>query len=215
MAVRALLLDFDGTLADSLPALRQLYERFVSDLGGEPSAEEFEALNGPPLRRVVEALCVTHQQRPSCDEDVKLYQQLLAEEMLRVAPAAEVGALFDAADERGIQCAIVTSNRADLVAAWIEANGLSRRCGVIVSGEEVREGKPSPEPYLLALKRLGLRPEQALAIEDSRSGVSSATAAGIRTLWLTKAGSGCTGVATIDSLGGAVAYLDGTGNSDS
>src|SRR4051812_10069840 len=45
VVVRALLLDFDGTLADSLSAMRRVYERFVTDLGGAPSNREFDAFN--------------------------------------------------------------------------------------------------------------------------------------------------------------------------
>jgi hypothetical protein len=142
---RALLLDFDGTLADSLPALRRVYERFVAGLGGEASEDEFDALNGPPLREVVQRLCITHQQREHSDEDFELYEKLVAEELLRIAPAADTDVLLDAAIARGIRCAIVTSNQADLVTTWLEANGLGERCNVIVSGEEVNEGKPSSD----------------------------------------------------------------------
>jgi HAD superfamily hydrolase (TIGR01509 family) len=212
--IRALLLDFDGTLSDSLPALRRVYERFVTELGGAATDDEFDALNGPPLRDVVEHLCVTHQQRAHSKADIEKYERLVAEASGRILPAKGTAALLEAANASGIACAIVTSSKADLVKSWLEANGFAGRCDLIVSGEDVSEGKPGPEPYRLALARLGLNPEEALAIEDSPSGVQSARAAGIRTLWVGRPSEAGDGVAGIDTLNDALAHFvtpDGSG----
>jgi len=209
MAIRALLLDFDGTLAESLPALRRAYERFVAALGGVASTAEFDSLNGPPLREVVERLCVQHQGRPHSTDDLDAYHDLVAEEWTCVAPARGARNLLDAAAGQGIRCAIVTSSTADLVSAWLRANDLADSCDLIISGDDVEAGKPSPEPYQLALDSLGVSPDEALAIEDSVSGVLSATAAGIPTLRLTRSASAGTEAACIATLEEGVRFLDG------
>jgi beta-phosphoglucomutase-like phosphatase (HAD superfamily) len=51
---------------------------------------------------------------------------------------------------------------------------------VIISGEDVKHGKPDPEPYLLACKRLGLPPDQCVVLEDASNGVKAAKAAGCK-----------------------------------
>jgi HAD superfamily hydrolase (TIGR01509 family) len=209
VTVRALLLDFDGTLADSLSAMRRVYGRFVTQLGGTPSDDEFDALNGPPLRDVVESLCRTHGGRAHEPRDRQSYERLIDEELRNVTPNLGIERLLDAAAERSIRCGIVTSGNANLVEAWLDARELGDRCALLVSSDDVANGKPSPEPYLAALEKLGVSPADAVAIEDSPAGVASATAAGIPTLHLT-AGAKCgPAVARISGLVDAVPYLDG------
>lgn len=208
MALRALLLDFDGTLADSLAAMRRVYERFVTDLGGVPTSDEFEALNGPPLRQIVRHLCLAHQQRSDCEADLRSYVSLIAEELSRIRPASGADLLLERAKANGFWCVVVTSGEADLVTAWLRTAGLDKHFDLIVSGGDVKDGKPSPAPYQFALQRLGLRPEEALAIEDSESGVTSATSAGIATLRLGGAAPAGSETACITRLEEALAYLE-------
>ncbi|WP_084400962.1 HAD family hydrolase [Lentzea albidocapillata] len=88
-----------------------------------------------------------------------------------VGLAAELGAvgLVSAAPRRYVRAAA-------------SASGLLRHVQVIVSGEEVANGKPSPDPYLVAARKLGLEPAQCLAVEDSGPGIRSAHAAGMTVL---------------------------------
>jgi beta-phosphoglucomutase-like phosphatase (HAD superfamily) len=67
----------------------------------------------------------------------------------------------------------------------LEAAGLSGAFPVIVAADDVAACKPDPEPYLTAVRRLGVRPGAAVAVEDSRWGLESARAAGLRTIALT------------------------------
>lgn len=207
MTVRALLLDFDGTLADSLSAMRRVYERFVTQLGGTPSDDEFDALNGPPLRDVVASLCRAHGGRAHEPRDMESYERLIDEELRCVTPNLGARSLLDAAAERGIRCGIVTSGKADLVEAWLDGSELSDRCPLLVSSDDTANGKPSPEPYLAALDKLGVLPADALAIEDSPAGVASATSAGIPTLHLTSGAKSGPALARISGLADAVPYF--------
>ena len=64
----------------------------------------------------------------------------------------------------------------------LEERGLTGRFEVIVTRDDVTAGKPDPAPYLEALARLGVPPDEAVAIEDSANGLASATAAGMRAI---------------------------------
>lgn len=78
-----------------------------------------------------------------------------------------------------VRLGLVTGSPRDKVELMHGSNGLLERFEVIVTDDEVTNAKPHPEPYLKALDLLGLQPEQCIAVEDSRRGLTSAHAAGI------------------------------------
>jgi beta-phosphoglucomutase-like phosphatase (HAD superfamily) len=78
-----------------------------------------------------------------------------------------------------VKLAIVTGCGRDQLALAHAASSLLGCFDLIVTSDDCVRSKPDPEPYLLALSRLGLRAEQCLAIEDSPRGLASARAAGV------------------------------------
>lgn len=95
---------------------------------------------------------------------------------------AEIAAL---AKERGLALGFVTSTYAPNVDAILDAAGdrLPRSAfGVIVTRDDVADAKPAPDPYLFALARLGIGPDQAIAIEDTAASLASARRAGLRVI---------------------------------
>jgi HAD superfamily hydrolase (TIGR01509 family) len=78
--------------------------------------------------------------------------------------------------------ALASSSNRELIDLVLELSGLARHFLVTVSSEEVARGKPAPDVYLEAARRLGVPPERCAAIEDSANGIRSAKAAGMRVL---------------------------------
>ncbi len=76
--------------------------------------------------------------------------------------------------------AIASSSNRELIDLVLEAAALGSLVRVAVSSEEVGRGKPAPDVYLEAIRRLGVEPQHAAAVEDSHSGIRSAKAAGLR-----------------------------------
>ncbi|MDX6514218.1 MAG: hypothetical protein QOE36_3722 [Gaiellaceae bacterium] len=76
--------------------------------------------------------------------------------------------------------AVASSSNGELIDAALEAGDLARFFRVTVSSEEVARGKPAPDVYLEAARRLGVEPTRAAAVEDSANGLRSAHAAGMR-----------------------------------
>jgi HAD superfamily hydrolase (TIGR01509 family) len=75
---------------------------------------------------------------------------------------------------------LASSSNRPLIALVLELSGLASQFQAVVSSEEVARGKPAPDVYLEAARRLGVNPSRAAAVEDSDAGIRSATAAGMR-----------------------------------
>ena len=197
-----LFLDLDGTLADSLPALRGAYAAFLARFAKPPSAAEFDRLNGPPLEQVVAALARTHRLPPDAAGLLAIYRHAIQAAYGSVAPAAGAERLLTTAKRLGRRTGVVTSNDKTEARSWLSRVDLLGLVDTIVAGDEVGRGKPDPEPYLLALARTGCRAEASLAVEDSLAGASASLAANIPTLVLPngRVPAGATRIATLDDV---------------
>ena len=181
-AVDALLFDMDGVLVDSSPIHAAAYRDAFAELGVAFALERFEReFAGTPRAEVVAAVLGPNATDSAREHAFTRKGELAAEALVaHGAPAyAGVEALLSAARAHGLKLALVTTSRdpwsfigAHLWSAWFD---------VVVNGEDVTQPKPAPQPYLLAMEKLGVRPERCMAFEDSPRGVQSATGAGART----------------------------------
>lgn len=208
---RGLFLDLDGTLADSLDVMRRVYDRFLVHFGCMASDDEFNSLNGPPLKEVVRRLKATHGLPGDVDALVANYQTFIAEAYDDVEPSLGVRDVMNIAKEGQWVIGVVTSNDERLTRRWLERTGLDGLVDVMVCGGDVKVGKPSPEPYLLALERAGCAAEYSVGVEDSAQGSQSAQSAGLKTFGYEVHGpvdwpSGVTPVQSFDAI---AAYLKG------
>ena len=99
--------------------------------------------------------------------------------MAGAEPRAGVVDWLDQARDDGVKVGLASSSRSPWVLRYLDALGLRDRFAVLATRERVARSKPDPELYELALRELGVRPEQALAVEDSPNGVAAARAAGL------------------------------------
>jgi HAD superfamily hydrolase (TIGR01509 family) len=82
---------------------------------------------------------------------------------------------------------VASSSNGPLIAAVLERAGIAELFRAVVSSEEVAAGKPAPDVYLEAMRRLGAEPERTAAVEDSSNGIRAAHAAGMRVIALPNA----------------------------
>ncbi|MEF7613035.1 HAD-IA family hydrolase [Aquincola sp. MAHUQ-54] len=198
MTIEALILDVDGTLADTEEAHRQAfnqaferlylgwhwtpqaYRRLLATTGGkERIAAWIDELDPPPAQR--KALMARVPEIHA--EKTAVYTAIARDGGIPLRPGVE--RLLDEARAAGLRLAIASTTTAAnvdalLQAAW-GARGLSL-FDVIACGDQVRAKKPAPDIYQLALDTLGVAPERAIAVEDSPNGLKSAVAAGLWTL---------------------------------
>ncbi|MEM9035989.1 MAG: HAD-IA family hydrolase [Actinomycetota bacterium] len=166
----ALLLDNDGTLVLSQPAVDRAWGRWAERVGLDPTTIS-ELVHG---RRAVESIAVLAPDRDLAEEDAWLEQVELSEmqDVEAVAGAADLlGSLPDA------RWAVATSASTRLAIARLDAAGLPRP-SVVIGADIVERGKPDPEPYLTAAAALGVDPARCVVLEDSTAGVRAGVAAG-------------------------------------
>ena len=187
---RAIFFDLDGTLADSLAVMRHAYSRFLGSFHVQGTDDEFASLNGPPLAEIVRRLAAAHGIAGDPEELETRYGEIIDEAYEFVAPAPGAAQCLEKAKELGCVVGIVTSNSNLRTRRWLDSAGFSRWVDVVVSGDDVRHGKPDPEGYVLATRRAGCPPSRILAIEDSRQGARAALAAGLKTFRLAESAGG-------------------------
>ena len=87
--------------------------------------------------------------------------------------------LLDFLNERGIKTAVATSTERISAEEHIKCCNILEKFNCIVCGDEVDRGKPEPDIFLLAAKRLGCKPEECIVLEDSENGIRGAYKAGM------------------------------------
>jgi sugar-phosphatase len=191
--VRAVLLDMDGTLVDSDAAVERAWRTWSTEFGVARD-DALAIAHGAPADHTVRAL------RPD-----------LSAEEVRVAAARQLALQYDdltdviatpgatdlitLLDATGVPWAVVTSADRRLADARLAAAGIV--APVLVTVEEVPAGKPDPEGYLLAARRLGVEPTACLVVEDAVPGLEAGRRAGA----ITAALKGLAGDVTVDDLG--------------
>jgi len=178
--LRGLLFDLDGTLVDSDP-IHYLGWRDTLALHGITLTEHaFRTrmsgrLNPTIVREFLPALSEAEGARIADAKEANF------RELCRgIAPTRGLGELLSLAKERGLCCALVTNAPRANAEHVLAELGVTELFHGVVLAEEAGRGKPDPAPYRLALERLGLAKEEAVAFEDSPTGITSARGAGIR-----------------------------------
>jgi HAD superfamily hydrolase (TIGR01509 family) len=168
----------DGLLVDSEPLWFEVERAVMARLGGRWGEADQRALIGGSLDRTVSWL-LAKAAAPASREDVARWlvadmAALILARGLPLQPGA--GPLLAGLDAAGVPCALVTASSRAIMEAVLKVTGL--RFSVTVCGEDVRRGKPDPEPYLLAAARLGVPTAGCVVLEDSPTGIAAARAAG-------------------------------------
>lgn len=114
---------------------------------------------------------------------MKYFEEIVAETGIDLMPNAEV--FLQDLVALGVPLALATSSRKMKMELVLEEVGLLKYFNVLVSGEDVDKGKPSPDIFLLTAQRLGVPPSQCLVLEDAVNGVKSAKAAGMKCIAIT------------------------------
>lgn len=179
----AVVFDMDGLLFDTETIVREAIDAAAPRLGLEMPEAVFLSLIGLGAGASRDRLLAHY----GADFDIDRFWTAVNDEFHRIIVGRQylksgVIELLDWLDGAKIPRAIATSSSHRHVQANLETHGLSGRFPVVVAHGDYQDGKPHPAPYLVAATRLGVDPEDCLALEDSLNGVRSACAAGMMTV---------------------------------
>ncbi len=180
--LKAVLLDFDGTVVNSLASLYDIYDNFLKKQGYEGTKTEFEELNGPALSEIIPILIKRYSLTESVEELLPVYQALLQQYYQEIAqPFAGALEFIKTVKQTHRKLLLVTSAPEQLVYPFLKRLNLTACFDALITSEGLKKSKPHPAIYQLALQQAKVEPREALAIEDSEKGVQAATTAGIIT----------------------------------
>ena len=175
MAIRALLLDFNGTLSDDEPLLCSIFQELFAKLGKPISEKEYyDLLAGLSDPEVVEKW-LGKPDSEIVTRKIARYRELSADGS--TVPLEARQAVLDAGGR--VAVAIVSGAARSEIEPVLEAAGLSSSIATIVAAEDVDHGKPAPDGYRRVLELLEIGPHEAVAVEDSDVGIAAAKAAGL------------------------------------
>jgi HAD superfamily hydrolase (TIGR01509 family) len=177
IACRAILFDMDGTLVDSTEISEAVWREWAANAGVDP-APILAIHHG---RRPEETLSLTYSAHATA-ENAAWIQNQGAARTNGLKPIPGAAALLDALADR--PWAVVTSATRDLAESRLRAVGLWRD-RLVIGAEDVTEGKPSPQGYLAAAGRLGVRPEECVVMEDAPAGIEVGRRAGMAVVGIT------------------------------
>jgi mannitol-1-/sugar-/sorbitol-6-phosphatase len=178
--VAAVLLDMDGTLVDSDAAVERAWRTWAREFGIDPE-KALAIAHGSPAVNTVRSL-LPHLAETAAEEAALRQLALQYDDLADVVATRGAHDLIAAMARLGLPWAVVTSADARLAKARLTAAGID--APVLVTTDDIRDGKPSPEGYLRAAELLATAPARCLVVEDAAVGIQAGRAAGCRTAGL-------------------------------
>ena len=170
--------DCDGTIADTMPIHYRAWSLAMLDFGGQFPEDLFYQWGGKPTAVIVEHLNEKFGLSLHVDETVRRKESYYLEGVRDAQPILPV--LEIAVGMRGIKpLAVASGGHREPVEATLKAIGVLDMFDAVVCAEDYERGKPFPDPFLEAARRLGVPAEDCLVFEDSPTGIEAAKAAGM------------------------------------
>jgi HAD superfamily hydrolase (TIGR01509 family) len=180
----AVILDMDGLMLDTEPIYKASWQDACREFGFDLTDEAYEAFIGrPPADCEMELPLLFGTFFPLERFSIRwpqLWKSIALNHGIHRKPGLDE--LLAQLDSRAIPNAVATSSDAGYTAFTLASAGLADRFPIVVTRDQVPRGKPAPDLYLEAARRLRAEPGNCVALEDSDAGVLSATAAGMRAI---------------------------------
>lgn len=178
--IEAVIFDLDGLMIDTEPLAQQAWDRVLQDHGKRLESAIFAKMIGLRLTessRVVKAAYDLETSSTDLANKEQVYMsQIMAQGIPTMLGLKRLTAELEC---RQIPWAVATSSQRDYAIEVLGQLNLLENSRGIAAGDEVDRGKPEPDVYLLAAKRLDIEPLSCMALEDSVPGVNAALAAGM------------------------------------
>jgi HAD superfamily hydrolase (TIGR01509 family) len=178
---KAVVFDLDGLMFNTEELYQHVGTLMLERRGKTFDAELLDAIMGRPADAALQMMIDYHRLADTVEalaaETDGLFATLLEDRLERMPGLAE---LLDALERARLRKAIATSSGLQFARTVLDKYELAPRFEFILTCEDIRQGKPHPEIYLLAAQRLALAPADLVVLEDSQNGCRAALAAGAR-----------------------------------
>lgn len=184
MKIRALFFDLDGTLVNTHESNFLAYSQSIKNICNRPHEGDLRSciMSGESsdefLPKVVEGISVEDIKKVNAEKK-RIYAKHLDKS---IRNDTLVGFMQDMIRLDNVITALVTTAKKENALKVLDKHDLTDKFHFMVFGEDVKNVKPHPEAYLLALEKAGVLKSEALAFEDSEKGIRAATIAGIQTI---------------------------------
>lgn len=177
---KAIIFDMDGVIINTEPLKAKAHVATVNQLGGNASTQLYATVMGQSQEIVSNAFIYSSKISCELDEYIKIFGEIyhqLLDKNLEYMPG--MPAFIQTLPMHGYLLGLVSSSSSTTIRKISKILEFSNFFNCIVSSDDVKTKKPSPEPYLLALQKLGITGQAALVFEDSEAGIISAHESGI------------------------------------
>ncbi|MDZ7706704.1 MAG: HAD family phosphatase [Trueperaceae bacterium] len=181
----AVLFDMDGTLVDSEPIWFEVLRAVVPEFGGDLPESAHASLHGKDRATSTAILQTRYGLVGEPDAFWERVVQDLVEALGRARPMPNAAVWVEEVAAAGVPRAVVSNSPHAMIRASLEPHAWAAHLPVRISVEDVARGKPEPDGYLLAARRLGVSADRCLVVEDSEAGARAAIAAGATCLFVT------------------------------
>ena len=180
--VEAVVFDLDGVIVDSEHVWDEVREQLARERGGrwhDRAQTDMMGMSSPEWSRYMHDVIGLTESPAEIDEEVvRRMLDRYAERLPLIDGAVDAVARLAASFRLGL----ASSSNRSVIDAVLDVSGLAPLFGATVSSEEVARGKPAPDVFLEAARRLDVSPARCAAVEDSGNGIRAAHAAGMRVL---------------------------------
>jgi beta-phosphoglucomutase family hydrolase len=177
--VRGLVFDCDGTIADTMPLHYEAWVAALGEHGVEFPEAMFYEMAGIPTARIIEILNERHGHHMPVQATADYKEELYVKLIPRVRPIEPVVALVERYAGR-LPMAVATGGTRAICTKTLASLDLLKHFREIVTADDVKNGKPAPDIFLEAARRIGVPPGECVAFEDADLGVRAARDAGMR-----------------------------------
>lgn len=187
MKYRGAIFDMDGVLFDTERLYQETWGELALERGihlPQSFVKAISGTSGEHMSRVIEEYYQTSDGivpdgAAIAKECMERMQRKLSVQVPIKQGVVEILEYFR---QKGIRLAVASSSSMKQITSNLSISGIDRYFEQIVSGEEVRNGKPAPDIFLMAAEKIGCGPEECLVFEDSENGVKAGRAAGCFTV---------------------------------
>lgn len=183
--LKGVIFDMDGVLVDTEPVYYQVEHYLFKSLGLKISKTDHHSFVGLSMKTIWTRLKSENQLDLTIEALISLHKKAMIKGFKALEnpqPIPGITDLLELLSSNQLKIALASSSSHELIDVILKSTGLEKYFDVIVSGDEVEQGKPAPDIFLKTLGLLGLEQPEVMIIEDSTNGILAAQQAGIFTV---------------------------------